>query len=473
MLKLTFSALVAALAIGCAPTSSDNDRPLSSESEIGTADGDYLTFASRAEAEAWFAAYRPKIEGLFGPGAGPAVAAEDPQTQRIDRLVAKHWPTIVRRFGVRIPQPYALVVPSTITNAFSLYDVEQAKAADVIVMLSKLMDTLDDDHLEAVVVHELGHLVMKNVIPAYARSLLRHYETGDVETLGYLADDDAAARSTIEAYVHDGFLAGYVAPPELSDVPLGNLAAFLALTASQHPENPDCAAVAAAFNTMTRVLWQASTPAKELDLGDAQRTELTAAVDDIHAKAASCVHPTPEIDLAHAMAEIFHTLGAGTARQGLAWYASQLSPEDQAIAVGKDALTGTYDVTSAVRARVRAVTTSPSFVHLRQFTNEEQADDFAMTILHADGLDPVRMGDAMMLQAPQPYRDACGAVLASGAVPAYGIQEAHHTTCYRLFHARAFKAHLEAGGPGTTPSVPALKFDRRVFDPTIDRRAVD
>ena len=117
MRKLGFFSLVlgSALALGCSRATATDSI---GSNELNTVvDPDYLTFASRAEAETWFTGYRPKIEALFGPGAGPALAENDAQTVRVQALIAKHWPTVVARFGVTIPMPYAIVVPTTWVNA--------------------------------------------------------------------------------------------------------------------------------------------------------------------------------------------------------------------------------------------------------------------------------------------------------------------------------------------------------------------
>ena len=82
---------------------------------------------------------------------------------------------------------------------------------------------------------------------------------------------------------------------------------------------------------------------------------------------------------------------------------------------------------------------------VRYFSEEEDADDTSVPVLRAAGLDPA--GLATFLQdvlLPPEGTAACKDLLASGAIPPYGIdlEDTHHATCWRVFHVR----QLAAGG---------------------------
>ncbi len=128
-----------------------------------------------------------------------------------------------------------------------------------------------------------------------------------------------------------------------------------------------------------------------------------------------------------------------------------MTADEKAIVEGApDAWTGLFDLVRKQRAEMRRAEAAHAFKTFRVYSFEEEADDFAMTVLHDEGKDPVTVGTSLLgYLVYDDQRTKCSAAVAAGEVPAYGgLLDPHHSICFRVYHAKAFAAHLAAGGNG-------------------------
>ena len=450
--SLSLAALLAVVGVGCsspAGTTTGNDA-LNATGDGGTStyDPEYLVFPARADAETWFTGLKPLLgAGVGSPGT--ILPATDPRFARVQKIVDKHWAAILPKYAPNIPPPVALLVDSDVQNAFAVYDPRVKKEADGIVILSAIL-TLGDADVEAIVAHELGHLVTKNAIPSYQAAVFKYYKAPlDKEPLGIEQNDDPTIRAQVEPYRDDATEVGEFSWAEFHGIPVGNglLSQFWSgyITANYKAANPGCAQFATDYNAMQAVLSSGVTADQTtIVLNAAQLASLDTASKAVEASSVTCMKPPAGTDFFQALADKYSL----TRDQVV-----QAFPQDKVdIVTGKDALTGLFGMVDIARARLRQVKSNPDFPQFRYYTQEEQADDFAMGILKAEGTSPENMGAALLSFEPADQKTACTDMIAANTVPAYGdLSDPHHSNCYRAFHAHAFKAYLDAGGAGVLP----------------------
>jgi len=260
--------------------------------------------------------------------------------------------------------------------------------------------------------------------------------------------NDPAVEQVIESWFEDTSLVGSYPVKELNGVPLSDTAVGLPVFFQKYvakkadPQNASClrasqsyrAAVAAFASGVRRYDMKWTATPEQLEA----LNELT---KPIAADVAACV-PVDQRPLSEAMAE---TIGAP-----VEVFEESFRADDRAAIEGKDVVTAAFVLSARSQARVRTVRESPQFTSYRVYTTEEQADDIAMTVLDTEGKDPAAVGGMVAALLSPPEREACSAEISVGRVPNFGIEDAHHSACYRLYHAKAFVAHLRSGKPGVT-----------------------
>ena len=456
------SATVLALAACAAPVS---EPGASAESTaVAAHDPDYLVFGSHAEAVAWFQTPSPITGSLLG-SVTAIVPEEDPRIAPLRAMIAAHWGPIVQRFAPQIPAPRVLLVESTFSNAAILFDNRVKKTADLMLVTTKILERSPED-IDALLAHELGHLVLKNGDPVRADALLKYYSvTPGVEPLGLTQPDDPAVRGVLApwraAVANIGFslkeLNGYPAGTGVSTMFLGRY-----FGAHFDPALEACTALNTQLRALVDSLRQMRTDGVGLSGPPELRVKLDAATRAFEDAAAPCLRPPPGQSLFQAMGETF-----GVPPEGLEAAAS--AEELAIVRAAPDAPSALFAVVRHARESMRAAEAAHDFYAFRMYTGEEQADDFAMTVLALEGKDPVMMGRSV--NHPDALRASCEASVEAGQIPDYGgLVDAHHSACFRLYHARAFATHLAAGGEG----IPGVALSQRARGPEarFDPRAI-
>src|SRR5262249_48731276 len=150
-----------------------------------------------------------------------------------------------------------------------------------------------------------------------------------------------------------------------------------------------------------------------------------------------CLKPAPGVDLDAAFGTTF-----GFAAGGFA----QAHPDLAPLWAGKDALTGLFALIRNGYAQERAFEAAPLYKTLREYTNEEQADASALTIMPAEGIDLSVMRTQYLAFIPSAEdRATCVTLLANGPAPPYSFLNPHHGNCYRAFHTLQFEKYIAAG----------------------------
>ena len=135
---------------------------------------------------------------------------------------------------------------------------------------------------------------------------------------------------------------------------------------------------------------------------------------------------------------------------------AQARPEEVATWQGKDALSGLFALYTDVNTKQRSFEARPDYTQLREYTDEEQADDFALTMMGVEGMDIGQMTSFFLdFSANETARARCSDILANGVVPPYSFLNPHHGNCYRAYHAGQFRQYLANGGVGVViPNIP-------------------
>ena len=469
--SVSLAALLAVTAgLGCsaAPDAASGEDALNAANGAPTYDAEYLVFPTRADAETWFDGLRPMLGGMAD---GALVATTDARFARVQKMVDKHWAAITPIYAPNIPPPVTLVVESDIENAFAVYDPRVQKEANAIVVLSKILD-LPDANVEAIIAHELGHLVTKNAIPKYQEAVFKYYEAPvSKEPLGIETPDDPAIRGVIEPYIGDAGEAGALTWSELHGFPVGGFYGQIFnqyLQTHYEPSKPTCQQFQKDYSaTMTILQSGVSANGTEIVLDAAALAKLDPKAQALVTSSIACMEPAADQDFFQVLADMFQM-----SRDEVA---ASFPQAKQDAVVGKDALTGLYAITEVARGNLRTIKALPSFPQLRYYNAEEQADDFAMTVLHAESTTATDMGDAMLAFGTAEDKQACLDLVAANTVPAYGdLSDPHHSNCYRAFHSHAFEAYLQAGGKGVPPLDTRGQRIRPVaFNPTRHRILVD
>jgi hypothetical protein len=453
--------MVSACSVAADPSSSAESR----DTTTPTYDADYQVFASQTDAVSFIV---QNAQQYLGDGKPTPLASDDPKTVRVQAAIARHWPTIQRVYAPNIPMPVPVIIDIPVMNAFVSSNFQTGQLLDVVFVYGNIL-TLSDDDIGNVVAHEMGHLITKNGMFQYQKVVEKDYLAGQPEQLGINAKDDANVHLILDPYDQASEFGG-VGVPELAGFPGDGIGSyFLQQYQQAHTDatNPDCATLEQQEKVISDTLSAATDTLTTLvTLSADQRTTLSAAATSAKALALSCLKPAANVDLASAMNTAF----------GGDW-ASHMLASETALYQGKDALTGLFAIAAEKQTTMRSIEGAPSYSELRQYSVEEQADDFAMTILHAEGLDASTQARTMLDIAPADYQTKCSALMATGVVPPYILLNPHHGQCYRVFHAHRFSDYLTNGGQGVKlPVLPATNAfaPRRAYDPSRgDRLIVD
>ena len=524
------------VALGLAACTSSSDTPQNDESDLTNASVcatlDYGHTVSNAEYYRQFASdeatadYVRKIlaRGALAAHSGPdASLKEISRDARLVRLVDEVYGAYRKVYPSEteglVHAPRIAVVESKISNAFALgpgfADDDQARTDQspwLFIVHTALLDAnLDDNQLRALFAHELGHLILRTLLPEIQAKLRASYRVRGREDgiFGASAEDDPTVAAHVEAILAIQKRVGGLPELGLAVAQAGGASGdyakiypllVKAMPAEKRP--PACMGYATKASALQDLqgsllpgqpmgLLIPATPTQE------QQSELDRLSREIAADLRECLKdlPVPDggtlFDLTAELNEIPVEAARNPSSPEHAQVLAKMLDEEKA-ADAADPKAPLIDrilrAEVALRARELELRNDPRLPidELRTFDYEEDADDASVRILASLGDDPTGIGRMLLASAPAELADACKKQVDGGGAVRYGrFIDPHPATCWRYYHAKELskalakcpkttRAPLKVQPKGTgLPSVmtktPRFVIERG-YGPRVDRR---
>lgn len=363
------------------------------------------------------------------------VQTNDPRYPRARALLDRAWEMFRDQVAVdRLADQRlsVVVVDDPTQNAFVLPDPRPGMVMWSIQIHRGLLDTMTDDEVVSVLLHELSHAVRQHVVADVAERIERFYVTGTPERLGYLQSDVAPVRALAQAWRRAAYLAGPYSSVALQALPFGgDLGILFDQYAARQPYTvPACADALAGLRRAAN-----ATSVRPLDGSLEPRSIDPYAYASNYVTLTNCTPPSLT----------FRNLVAPLGATWMNWIAAELDPSEAAI-WEKPALEAIFTLVGQRRSAMRTLEARLATEHsigwpqLRIFTYEEAADDESVHISTAAG-EEQQLGSAFhaMLATLAPE---CDEQIASGRLVPYGVDltEPHHAMCWRIAHAAQIAA---------------------------------
>jgi len=407
----------------------------------------FRTFDDDASAATWFAELEVRAAQAEGRPARNVLAASDPRFPKVRALLDRGWEAmrVQRSVGKLAKRRPALVfVEDETVNAFVFpEDLDKQRASLAVMVHSATLDlqTSDDASL-GLMMHELQHAVGLHVIAGIPERIASFYlASPDAEPIGRRQRDDADVREAVTLWRTRAGEIGPFSNAALGGLPTGGDLARVFRTAFGEgvQGNPNgCARASKLFKTLTQALEATIDPISSAPLVsagfEAQVDQAFAALRD------ECLDGYPKT-----FVDVVAQISGATPAQ----IEASLSPEDKALIANKhivDALAAlAVNRRAAMRTIEQAVETGlgKPWSLVRYFSEEEDADDASVPVLRGAGLDPTGLRTFFLEVLMTPAASAaCRDVLATGVVPAYGVDllDTHHGNCWRTYHVDALAA---------------------------------
>jgi hypothetical protein len=434
----------------------------------------------------------------------PASVTRDARTLR---LVGRVYDGIRKVFpretaGMDTP-PRVFTVQNDTVNAFAGYDErrEYEKAPWIFWVHQGTMDSRKSDaQLEALFAHELGHLVLRNMLPETRAKIRTHYRVAggrEQGVLGETADDDDAVRTRAEELRTIGGLVGR--EPVFGVIPVSayedsDYQSLLGTLANHRSPLADRTSCAAADNGVkqARAIYRqnVSTDDLTLILAQPQIDQLTRLSDTTRDALRKC-YPDVKKSLLELKIEDLHVqvlvdgeaaplerlLDPSTPEHKLVYKTLMTTQTEKDVDAKPDLTTAEriIQVVDALHARAAVLVNDSSapIDELRVYDLEEDADDASVRVLRALGDDTRGATELFTSQLDDP--SSCTREIANGSVPRYGrFVDPHNATCWRAFHtidlanalARCPSAPVAASSTAKAPNAAAASSGMRLVQQT-------
>lgn len=354
----------------------------------------------------------------------------DPRYARAHALVDRAWDMFRAEVAVdRLAEQRlsVVVMDSGAQNAFVLADPRPGMVMWSIQIYRGLLDTMTDDEVVSVLLHELSHAVRQHVVAGVAESVERFYVTSTPEVLGYRQGDSAPIRALAQAWRRAAILAGPYSSVALQALPLGGDLGLLfeEYVARQPYIVPACADALAALQ---RIADRASI--RPLDGAFEPRSIDPYAYQASYVALTACTPPSLT----------FRNLVAPLGSAWMNWIGAAIEPSEAAV-WERPALEAIFTLVGQRRRAMRTLEARLASEHgvgwsqIRIFTYEEAADDESVHIATRTG-EASRLGSAFHAMLGTTAAE-CDDLLASGRLVPYGVDltEPHHALCWRIGHA--------------------------------------
>ncbi len=304
---------------------------------------------------------------------------------------------------------------------------------------------LSDETMQAIVIHELGHLVKGHASPEVVERIRRYYVApAGKEPIGALASDSTPARDAFTTWQKAVTFSGMYVDPQLAGLPYGGTLHKLINQYLATVKPSSCAGAATKLRDMMLTPTVSVLDQKLLFAADHQAAR-QAAIKSLK----DCV------------AGDTTTFGTFRAMFG-AFFATELTAADarfdtMRVFDGLLALSIDRQAKLSAQEAAFATRTGRPWDALRYFSAEEQADDLSVRIAKASGITPDALGGFFATFLGDKLA-ACEQAIASGAAP-YGrnLLDDHHSNCWRLAHVRQLAAGSAVprfDAPALTPWIP-------------------
>jgi|GEM_PF-1914662 len=366
--------------------------------------------------------------------------------------------------------PRVLVVDETGVNAFAGFDERKQynKAPWLFWVHRGVFDgTTPDPEVEALVAHELAHLVLRNMLPetrAEIRTFYRLPGGREHGVFGATMPDDPAVRRHAGEIRTLGALVGRAS--EFGSLPISAFeeSEYDSLLQSLDKLNPqpsdsDSCRVAKDGLHRAKEFYKQSVTVHDLtlELTQDQRQQLATFSDSIASALRRC-HGNVRASLyelkvrnrsasPEAQAQLPKLLDP-TTEEHKAAYALLMDNDIELDADTKSESRPTIDrlieVVQTAHARIAELEADPKLPidELRVFDMEEDADDAAVRVIRAAGDDVSGISGLFLGQIDD--GGACRRLLDDGRVPRYGrFVDVHNATCWRAFHVREFEKAID------------------------------
>jgi hypothetical protein len=406
----------------------------------------YVVFPDRAAALTWYAGLLP-ILNQAGLQLGNPAPESDRGWAVLEGMVAEQWPIFQRLATQRVgelPPPQVMLIASQELNAFAMRDPRTGQLPHAIFVLAPALQ-LEPEALKAIIAHELSHHALGHTDPAIEQQITRYYRARGQEPLGYLQRDDAAVRNRVETWLGHAAMVGPFVDDDFGGLPLPTLGMpvlgellFHVVRRYSRDARPECTTLRRAGQEMFASLRGAVSPAfLAFDLDSQNRSQLRSASARFRDAARGCLNG-PEDALLPAAVQLFQTPAERLLRGA--------SPEELEIFRAEAPFIDSLVELSLLHfGEMRQLMEGYAWDELRSYTTEDSADENASRVLSGIGYP-----EGAMARGLQPLMDeaswrACAEVLDRGEVPPFGaLTDPHHSTCYRIYHIRAFDRHMRS-----------------------------
>lgn len=428
-------------------------------------------------------------------------AKEVTHDARIERLVGGVFNGFRKVFpretdGMGTP-PRIVVVAADGVNAFAGFDERPNvnKAPWIFWVHDAIFSNPKPDlELQGLFAHELGHLILRNLLPETRAKIRTHYRVpGGAEqgVIGEVADDDP----TVKKHVEEIRILGAMVGRETIFGPLpfsifedneyqSILTTFMDLEEPASPEQGACKTTDDNFSRIGTIFSaNASVHDFVLRLSPAQRDDLTKLVKSTVASMKTCYGHVKmslfELKVRDRVASMTNdgvaaektkavlekTLDPTTDEHKKAYAALMSNDVERDVDAedGTPTIERLFKVVDTLHRRVGDLEadTSLPIDELRVYDMEEDADDAALRVLRVLDVDPLATGRFFVNLMPDPK--SCIRDVESGKVPFYGrFLDPHNGTCWRYFHSVQLAKALErcptvpsagTSTPGSSPSI--------------------
>jgi hypothetical protein len=397
----------------------------------------FQIFDSQAEAEASFTTF----ETESGGAARATLPPTDPRFVKMRAALDRGWDAYKKVHPVADladHTPHLIVAEDAEINAFVFKPRDSELVPFTVVVLTGLLDLEPtEDELQGMVMHELTHAVGLHVLPGGGDLFRRYYVApGESEPLGFLQDDDPAARRHGDEWRASAELIGPYSFEDLGGFPfLGQISQVMLTGLGPVGATPECNPALVAFDQLGQDL-QARLNTLDLSL-TLPANPVRERADAIMAGISDCLEEVGVTD------DFFKVTGAtfGVTADEVR---SQLDPEIVAVVDGKVFADAINDLLLHLRGKMRQAEQGfeaergEPFSRLRYFSTEENADDLTVPVLDEMGLDQAGAGNFFLKILDEESAVSCAEFLDAGEPPPYGVDlgDEHHANCWRIDHVR-------------------------------------
>ncbi|MGE3458491.1 MAG: M48 family metalloprotease [Kofleriaceae bacterium] len=400
----------------------------------------FVTFDNDQGAASWYGELEAIVASNAGGAPRQAIAETDPRFTKTRELLDRGWKAfrdqrpVGELYGLR---PALVVLDDETMNAFVTNDFNATMNVGfaVIVQTGLIENVSSDDEVLGVMMHEFQHAVGLHAMPGVSDRIRKFYiaPPGN-EPIGNRVDEDPIAREYGTAWRQYAEEAGAYSSQYLGGYPLGEGLVQQVFTIAVQR---GVAANPSGCQTAKQALRNIEGVATPDPLSGAVTGNVLALESAIDAAMSALRNPCMA-GFAPDFLDILAEIGGVTRAE----IQAGLSASDLALVAGKNIIDGISAFTKDRRSKMRALEqgfteeTGLPWSQLRYFSDEENADDVSVLVLHAAGASPTGLADYNISAVPELVRDGCRELIARGQVPPYGVDllDQHHASCWRAFH---------------------------------------